>query len=70
MDALRLIERYDNPDVLMYLDASLRARGRPPTVREIADAEGITVKNAYGYIKRIREGYEKEAKRLGRHENP
>ena len=52
------------------IDASLRARGRPPTVREIADAEGITVKNAYGYIKRIREGYEKEAKRLERHENP
>ena len=52
------------------MDASLRARGRIPTVREIAEAVGITVKNAYGYIKRIREGYEKEAKRLGRHENP
>ena len=52
------------------MDASLRARGRMPTVREIAESEGITVKNAYGYINRIREGYEKEAKRFGRLKNP
>ena len=52
------------------IDASLRARGRPPTVREIAQAEGITVKDADGYVKRIREGYKKEAMRFGRHENP
>lgn len=52
------------------MDASLRARGRIPTVREIAEAEGITVKNAYGYVKRIREGYEKEAKCFGRLKNP
>lgn len=52
------------------MDASLRARGRMPTVREIAEAEGITVKNAWRYMQRIREEYEKEGERFGRHENP
>lgn len=39
------------------IDASLCARGRPPTVREIAQAEGITVSNAWRYGKKIKEGY-------------
>lgn len=39
------------------IDRELREHKRYPTVREVAKAEGITVSNAWRYIRKLQEGY-------------
>lgn len=39
------------------MERDLREHKRYPSVREIAKAEGITVSNAWRYLRKLREGY-------------
>lgn len=39
------------------IDKKLREHKRYPSVREVARAEGITVSNAWRYVRKLQEGY-------------
>ena len=48
--------------IRQIIDRVLREHKRYPSVREVAKAEGITVSNAWRYIKRAKEGYRRRNK--------
>lgn len=43
--------------IRQMIDRELREHKRYPSVREVAKAEGITVSNAWRYLRKLREGY-------------
>lgn len=48
--------------IRQMIDRELREHKRYPSVREVAKAEGITVSNAWRYLRKLREGYRRRSK--------